>query len=408
MYNCAGTLFPTKRYMTHLLFFLVVFLLCAGRGFLSPIDALPVPEAANILANTDISTVQVVQPAKQLVSESDSDKNSAVVVTTAAPTAATASTPVTSTQSTTEVETVPKKYDVTSATNLLKNGATANSNSGIPMIPGSEVDRATVMKSIIPTPLQPIVDPDLAPDATTANMTRAQTRNHAIATKGVPFAIATAAGLAASIGTEAVLVAGSGGLAAVPGLAAAGVVGAAVHNITYTATSRAARKFLAKHGGTRTGAILAATDNNGFNRTAEVERVDAEIAAEKNRTLGEKVKGMAPLLVSGALGLISNSVVAGAAHRAVSMPVGVGTTGLSTVAINKMTNNNNNNNTSSNEGNNTDITINNNNNNNNNDATTKTTTTTSATQSIPVAAAEENKTTTLLLPQTITYLIFPF
>jgi hypothetical protein len=223
------------------------------------------------------------------------------------------------------------------------------------VVPNQTLDKNFIMKSVIPVPLQPIVDPDLAPEAATTNMTKGQARNYAVITKGIPFAIATGTGVIAALGTEAVLTAGTAGLGSIPGIAVAGVVGAGVHNVTYTTTSRAARKFMAKYSGTNTGPLLAASDDHNFNRTAEIERVNAEIQAEKNQPLGEKVKGAVPLLIGGGLGnmvgagvgnlvgpvlqaSIKSSIGVKAAQGAIRAPAAVITTGLSKVAINKAIN----------------------------------------------------------------------
>jgi hypothetical protein len=315
-----------------------------------------VPEAVNIVANTGGNTVQVVEPAKISVSEFNNNNNAIITTTAANPT-----------QLTNGAKTVSEDI-ITPTTNLLEAGAAAGSQAAMSVVPNQTLDKNFIMKSVIPIPLQPVLDPVLAPEAATTNMTRGRARNHPVITKGIPFAIATGAGVIVTLGTEAVLTAGTAGLAAIPGIAAAGAVGSGIHHAIYTTTSRAARKFMAKHGGTNTGPLLTTLDDHSFDRTAEIERVNAEIQAEKNRPLDEKVKSVVPLLIGGGLGnivgagvghlagsaleaSIKSSIGAKAAHHAIREPVNLITTSLSAVAIKKAANA-----TSSGKGNNSNAT----------------------------------------------------
>ncbi|RKP24348.1 hypothetical protein SYNPS1DRAFT_29885, partial [Syncephalis pseudoplumigaleata] len=293
MYSHTHDAISSKQVMAYL-WLMAIFLLCAGRGFPSYIDALPVPEAVgSILAGTDASIVKVAPPVSKAPPVASTNATNATNATSVAKEAAAPSSSSSSSSSSS-----------TRAANVLNTGTATSGAALIPASLSNGVKTDKMMQMLVPTPLQPIIDPNLSTDPAGVNATREGTRKRAALTKGIPFLIAAGAGVGTGLLVEGALTTTTAGLAAVPGIAVGGMVGGVVFNTTYRVTEKVARKLVNKFGGTQTGPLLAETADYGYNRTADAQQLDAEIAAEKNKTIVQHAKEMVPVMAGGAAGAL--------------------------------------------------------------------------------------------------------
>ncbi|KAI9591650.1 hypothetical protein BDF19DRAFT_454170 [Syncephalis fuscata] len=356
MYSQGNNTTLFKGMLVHL-FLLIALLLCAGRDIFTFIDALPVPQAVATANNPLLSpqaavinnnNTQIIGSAEPVVNQpqviatsnnnlpqqaaviNDNSVQPIVSAEQAVNQPQASSTPsstalVTDTPSTVALPPTDAS-DVTVAPNLLDASAKTGPTTIFSIPNNVQLDKTTVVKALVPEQLQSIVDPQLETDPAATNMTRTETRKHAIFTKGIPFAIAAGAGLASSIAAETAIVGSTVGLAAVPGVFAAGMVGSTVFNTTYTFTNRIARKIASQSSDSDVDTILDGPSSNHYNKTLESERVNAEIEAEKNRPFSEKVKDMLPLVIAGGIGNVAGTAVSSALapsiKNAVSHPFG--------------------------------------------------------------------------------------
>ncbi|KAI9599319.1 hypothetical protein BDF19DRAFT_428341 [Syncephalis fuscata] len=315
--------------------FLFVFLVSAGRDFFASVDAIPIS-----LENDSIPEV-TSEPASSLA-EAMPDQHVGVQVHEAVPDQH-ANKQVHEAMPDQHVgeqvhETVPDQHANEQVPKAISNGLVdgqAPKEAKLPSTTAIDLDSpllgskdnkvktaiAGTLTSMLPVPLQGVVAPEFVTSDIDGNRTESQIRKDSMMKQAVPFALATAAGYFANAAITTTITGATMGVGAIGGVALGGAAAGVIFDQVYTHANRAARRKASRKGTSDIGGLI---DIGTGNKTLEEQQLDAEIAAEKNRTMTQKIKGMLPIVLGGAAGAVAGGLVGemvgSVTHRLVSKP----------------------------------------------------------------------------------------